>query len=159
MDNDDQCFIPGDPLVIWSSSASTEEEKQHISMPLLRKPSKDLVESHWDLCLLEIEEVFRPFAVQYAELQKRRPSVLIDKEERGNQWSCRYHARTTMLFDRDSVWVVTQTMVSIGSAQRLLGDRRLLCLDFSIYPGYWGLPSPTAVVSTGFQVWVILANG
>jgi hypothetical protein len=144
MDNDDQCFTPGDPLVIWSSSASTEEEKQHISMPLLRPPFEDLVKSHWDLCPLEIEEVFRRFAVQYTEPQKRRPSALIDKEERGNQWSCRYHARTTTLFDRDSVWVVTQTMVSIGSSQRPLGDRRLLCLDFSIYPGYWGLASLTA---------------
>jgi hypothetical protein len=155
MDNDDQCFIPGDPLVIWSSSASTGEEKQHRSMPLLRTPPKDLVKSHEDLCLLEIGEIFRRFEVQYTVPQKRKHSVLIDKAERGNQWSYRHHARTTTLFDRDSVWVVTQTMVSIGGSQRLLGDRRLLCLDFSIYPGYWGLPSPTAAVSTGFRVPVI----
>lgn len=146
MDNDDQCFIPGDPLVIWSSSASTEEEKQHISMPSLRMPFNNPVRRDWDL---------RHFADLYTEPQKRVYSVLIDKEERGNQWSCRYHARTTTLFDRDSVWVMTQTMVSIGSSQRPLGDRRLLCLDFSIYPGYWGLPSPTVALSTCFWVPII----
>jgi hypothetical protein len=64
--------------------------------------------------------------------------ALIDNKGRGNQWFWECLAGTTTLFDRDSVWVVTQTMVSIGSSPRPLGDRRLLCLDFRIYPGFWG---------------------
>ena len=175
MDDDDQCNSLGDPLVIWSSSAS-KEEKQHTSMPSRHTIIK-WVWAEPRVARLEAERrnylkvrdclkaVIRDYEIDRASstltnraqaagfgifddpidssdftapFELESDSALIDKEERGNQWSCRYPARTTTLFDRESVWVMTQTMVSIGSFQRPLGDRRLLCMDFSVYPSFRG---------------------
>jgi hypothetical protein len=164
MDDDDQYLSLGDPLVIWSPLASMDERKQHISMQLqelkplweyyatsqLEAPSHvKILEIFWDLqsitdeilttmpigCRTEIRMAVEEWRTRVVSIRR---GALIDNKGRGNQWFWVRLARTTTLFDRESVWVVTQTMVSIGSSPRPLGDCRLLCLDFRIYPGFWG---------------------
>lgn len=70
-------------------------------------------------------------------------------EEWGNLRLPFFHARIGKLFDRDYVWVVTQTMVSfenlaLWTVHSVLTNkvypgfwgRRLL--TFKVYPGFWG---------------------
>jgi len=48
-----------------------------------------------------------------------------------------FHARIGKLFDRDYVWVVTQTMVSFENLA-LWALRTALPLSYKVYPGFWG---------------------
>jgi hypothetical protein len=162
MDDDDKCHSPGDPLVVWSPSASKKELMQQISMPLpelggllinyyipqLEVPSSDDKEfeilhsftnaGHMTLFVVDGTATRIPVEESRQNVVCSHGSGLVGNKGRGNQWFSVHLARTTTLFDRDSVWVVTQTMVSMGSSLQLLGDRRWLCLDFKVYPGFWG---------------------
>jgi len=63
-----------------------------------------------------------------------------------------HHARIGQLFDRDYVWVVTQTMVSFANLT-LWAVHNML--TYKVYPGYWGRklgPSPSIDLLGHFSI-------
>jgi hypothetical protein len=56
-------------------------------------------------------------------------------EEWGSLRIPSFHARIGQLFDRDYVWVVTQTMVSFENLALWAVHN---VLTYKVYPGFWG---------------------
>jgi len=65
-------------------------------------------------------------------------------KERGNLWEQYSRARTSKLFERDCVWAVTQTVVSLST----LWVRLFLSRNYRVYPGFWGRNQSSARCST-----------
>jgi hypothetical protein len=148
-------FDPGDPETIWNSTASHLSKKlltrhyfqwpfdnfafddfafddfafwveiQQINSPRFWLPSPTAKE----LGLTSLHVVSGQGKSEFIRLLKGR------NEEWGSLWAPPSCARIDHLFDRDHVWVVTQTMVSI---ETLALWAMHAMQAYKVYPGFWG---------------------
>jgi hypothetical protein len=105
----------GDVETIWNSWASYSSYEQTQVVSDFPAEFKDLDEVCW---LLTIDEFLKGWDKEWGSL-----GIPV------------FRARIGQLFDRDYVWVVTQTMVSfdILALWALHG-----VLTYKVYPGFWG---------------------
>ncbi|CZR66365.1 uncharacterized protein PAC_16266 [Phialocephala subalpina] len=131
---------PGDPETIWNSMASHLPQGE----PLFRCTSrfsftptqKQSRESRF------LQSFCRSYRMKIRYEVRNEPEV--DEhgrsskgwdEEWGSFWVPIFHSRIGQLFDRDHVWAVTQTMVSLETLA-LWAMHNVYA--FKVYPGFWG---------------------
>jgi hypothetical protein len=106
----------GDLETIWNSSASHLSHEQAAQVRALLFSADNYIDS--DFSPPECGEFLKGWNKEWGSLGI--PS---------------FHARIGQLFDRDYVWVVTQTMVSF---EKLTLWAVHNVLTYKVYPGFWG---------------------